>query len=219
MFNRKGNLEASFIIIVFASSAAHRIQRSCGSHVRQEANFQHVEQEVLIVDAIHSVKEQHHGSLVVWHETGRHLWLNNLAICCWNKQHNSCKRMLMSTILQRFNTSIHANEQRLSTNESSESLTFAKGGDLHRQADDSHQVLYGHQGPQNGPDPQSFTLTSLDQLQMQNIYILNQSNLYSSKTGLLMLKNKIPKSYFTIWALKAGQKSAKNSNQLMKCML
>lgn len=41
-------------------------------------------------------------------------------------------------------------------------LTFSKVWYLDRQADDSHQVLYGHQGPQDGPDPQSLTLPSLD---------------------------------------------------------
>lgn len=61
--------------------ASHCVQGSSSSHVRQEANFQHMEQEVLIVDAVHSVQEQHHGGLVVWHKTRRHLWLNDLTIC------------------------------------------------------------------------------------------------------------------------------------------
>lgn len=43
-------------------------------------------------------------------------------------------------------------------------LTFAVGRDLHGQANDANQVLNGHQGPQDGPDPQSFTFTGLDQL-------------------------------------------------------
>ena len=43
-------------------------------------------------------------------------------------------------------------------------LTFAVGRDLHRQADDSYQVLNGHQRPQDGPDSESFALACLDQL-------------------------------------------------------
>lgn len=60
---------------------SHRIQRSCSSHVRQEANLKHMKQEVLVINTVHSVEEEHHGGLVVWHKTGRHLGLNNLAIC------------------------------------------------------------------------------------------------------------------------------------------
>ena len=44
-------------------------------------------------------------------------------------------------------------------------LTFSKGGDLQRQADDPHQVLDGDQRPQDGPDPQRLSLPRLDQLQ------------------------------------------------------
>lgn len=44
-------------------------------------------------------------------------------------------------------------------------ITFPKGRDLHWEADDSHQVLNGHEGSQNGPDPQSLAFPSLNQLE------------------------------------------------------
>lgn len=47
----------------------------------------------------------------------------------------------------------------------SQVFTFSKRRNLNRKADDSHQILNRDQRPQNGPDPQSLTLTSLDQLQ------------------------------------------------------
>lgn len=46
----------------------------------------------------------------------------------------------------------------------SQVFTFSKRRDLNRKADDSHQILNRDQRPQDGPDPQSLTLTSLDQL-------------------------------------------------------
>lgn len=46
--------------------------------------------------------------------------------------------------------------------------TFAIGGELHREADDSHQVFNGDQRTQDGPDPQSLTLAGLDQLDRVN---------------------------------------------------
>lgn len=46
----------------------------------------------------------------------------------------------------------------------SEVFTFPKRRNLNRKADDSYQILNRDQGPQNGPDPQSLSLTSLNQL-------------------------------------------------------
>lgn len=46
----------------------------------------------------------------------------------------------------------------------SKQFTFSKTRNLNRKADYTHQVLNRDQRPQNGPDPQSLTLTSLDQL-------------------------------------------------------
>ncbi len=46
--------------------------------------------------------------------------------------------------------------------------TFAKGGDLNRKANDSHQVFNGYERPQDGSDSQSFTFTCLDQLWVKN---------------------------------------------------
>lgn len=50
-------------------SRTYRIQRRRGSEVRQEANLQHLEQEALVLDAVNSVQEEHHGGLVVGTET------------------------------------------------------------------------------------------------------------------------------------------------------
>lgn len=50
-------------------SRTYCIQRCRGSEVRQEANLQHLEQEALVLDAINSVQEEHHGGLVVGTET------------------------------------------------------------------------------------------------------------------------------------------------------
>ena len=44
-------------------------------------------------------------------------------------------------------------------------VTFSKTRNLNRKADDSHQILNRDQRPQDGPDSQSLTLSSLDQLQ------------------------------------------------------
>lgn len=63
----------------------HRVQRGWSSHIRKEANLQDMEQEVLIINAINSIQEQHHGRLVVRYKTGRHFWLNNLTICSFDK--------------------------------------------------------------------------------------------------------------------------------------
>lgn len=46
----------------------------------------------------------------------------------------------------------------------SQVFTFSKSGNLNRKTYDSHQILNRDQRPQNGPDPQSLTLTSLYQL-------------------------------------------------------
>lgn len=43
-----------------------------------------------------------------------------------------------------------------------EDPTFAVRGELHREADDSNQVLNGDQRTQDGPDPQSLAFASLD---------------------------------------------------------
>jgi len=51
-------------------SLTHRVQRCTGSQVRQEADLQHLEQEALVLDAVHSFQEEHHGGLVVRTETG-----------------------------------------------------------------------------------------------------------------------------------------------------
>lgn len=40
--------------------------------------------------------------------------------------------------------------------------TFAQGGDLQREADDAHEVVQGHEGAQDGADPQSFAFAGLD---------------------------------------------------------
>lgn len=58
------------LAVLRLSFPTHRVQRGCSSHVRQETNLQHMKQEVLVVNTIHSVKEQHHRGLVVWDETG-----------------------------------------------------------------------------------------------------------------------------------------------------
>lgn len=47
-----------------------------------------MKQEVLVINTVHSVEEEHHGGLVVWHKTGRHLGLNNLAICGLDSKKN-----------------------------------------------------------------------------------------------------------------------------------
>lgn len=39
-----------------------------------------MEQEILVVNTVHSVQEEHHGSLVIWHKTGRHLWLYDAVV-------------------------------------------------------------------------------------------------------------------------------------------
>lgn len=41
-------------------------------------------------------------------------------------------------------------------------VTFSKTRNLNRKADDSHQILKRDQRPQDSPDPQSLTLSSLD---------------------------------------------------------
>lgn len=61
-------------------SFTHPVQRCRGSEVRQEAHLQHVEQESLVLNAVHSFQEENHGSLVVRTETGRHVRLCDGAI-------------------------------------------------------------------------------------------------------------------------------------------
>lgn len=48
----------------------HCIKGGCSPHVWKETDFQHMQQEVLIVNAVDSVQEEHHGGLVVRHEAG-----------------------------------------------------------------------------------------------------------------------------------------------------
>lgn len=134
-----------YTCVLVKSFATHSVQRSWSSHVRQEADLQNMQQEVLVINSIHSIKEQHHGGLVVWHKTGRHLGLNNLTICGLDRRSHICRKMpkygqilYIYTICSDKIRTLH--------------LTFAVGRNLHRQADDSHQVLYGHQRPQDGPD-------------------------------------------------------------------
>lgn len=61
-------------------SRTYRIQRRRGSEVRQEANLQHLEQEALVLDAVNSVQEEHHGGLVVGTETSWHVRFGHCAI-------------------------------------------------------------------------------------------------------------------------------------------
>lgn len=46
----------------------HRVQRGSCPHVGQESHIQHVQQEVLVLNAIYPVQEEHHRSLVVGHK-------------------------------------------------------------------------------------------------------------------------------------------------------
>lgn len=48
--------------------AAHRVQRGGCPHVWQEPYVQHMQQEFLVLDAIYTVQEEHHGRLVVRHK-------------------------------------------------------------------------------------------------------------------------------------------------------
>lgn len=59
---------------------AYRIQRRRCPEVRQETDLQHMHQKVLVLDAVHPLQEEHHGSLVVGAETGRHIGLRHRAI-------------------------------------------------------------------------------------------------------------------------------------------
>lgn len=61
-------------------SFTDRVQRCRGSEVRQEANLQHVEQEGLVLNTVHTFQEEHHGSLMVRTETCRHVRLCHGAI-------------------------------------------------------------------------------------------------------------------------------------------
>lgn len=141
-------------ICIYKSFSTDSVQRSWSPHVWQEADLQDMQQELLVINTVDSVKEQHHGGLVVWDKTCRHLWLNYLTICGLDRSnHNErrCQNMLKYyTFTQYIQSTLY--------------LTFAVGRNLHWQADNSHQVLYGHQRPQDGPDSQSFTLACLDQL-------------------------------------------------------
>lgn len=56
------------------------VQRGSSSHVRQKSYFQNMEQEILVVNAIYSVQEEHHWSLVIWYKTSRHLWFDDAVI-------------------------------------------------------------------------------------------------------------------------------------------
>lgn len=76
------------LAVLFMFFLTHRVQRGCSSHIRKEANLQDMKQEVLIINAINSIQEQHHGRLVVWYKTGRHFWLNNLSICSFDKRNH-----------------------------------------------------------------------------------------------------------------------------------
>jgi len=86
------------------SFASHRVQRGCSSHVRQEADLEHMKQEVLVVDAVHSVEEQHHGGLVVWQKTGGHLRLKDLPICGYGRKKSDANVPKYCTLAQRIHT-------------------------------------------------------------------------------------------------------------------
>lgn len=110
-----------------------------------------MQQEVLVLNAIHSVQEKHHGCLVVRHEGCRHLRLNQCAIY---------RRGWWGVSMCSFPASLN--------NSTSPHLppTFAQGGDLQWEADDAHEVIQGHEGPKDGTDPQGLTLTGLNQLEV-----------------------------------------------------
>ena len=78
-------------------------------------------------------------------------------------------------------------------NSSGSLLTFSKSRNLNGEADDPYQVLNGNQGAQDGSDPKSLTLTSLDQLQDQkpkDEAMKQQTNLeFHSKNKHLQVEN------------------------------
>lgn len=59
---------------------AHRVEGGGGAEVWQEAHVQQLEEEALILDAVHAVQEEHHGGLVVRTETRRHVGLRHRAV-------------------------------------------------------------------------------------------------------------------------------------------
>lgn len=113
-----------------------------------------MQQEVLVLNAVHSVQEKHYGCLVVRHEGCGHLRLYQRPIygqggwgvsLCFTP---SCS--LPASLSRHFLPP----------------STFAQRGDLQWEADDAHKVVQGHKGPKDGSDPQGLTLSRLDQLEM-----------------------------------------------------
>lgn len=80
---------------------AHRVQRRRGSKVRQKADLQQLEQEALVLDAVNSVQEEHHGGFVVRAERGGHVGLGHCAV--WRLNTNKEEKKLVC--LARFQTS------------------------------------------------------------------------------------------------------------------
>lgn len=58
-----------FFLQVQLCVEAYCVQRGSSSHVREKPNLQDMEQEILIINTVHSVQEKDHGSLVIWHKT------------------------------------------------------------------------------------------------------------------------------------------------------
>lgn len=59
---------------------AYCVQRGSSSHVREKSNLQDMEQEILVVNTVHSVQEKDHGSFVIWHKTSWHLWFYDTVV-------------------------------------------------------------------------------------------------------------------------------------------
>lgn len=59
---------------------AYGVQRGSSSHVREKSDLQDMEQEILVVNTVHSVQEKDHGSLVIRHETSWHLWFDDTVV-------------------------------------------------------------------------------------------------------------------------------------------
>ena len=68
-------------------------------------------------------------------------------------------------------------------------LTFSKRRNLHWQANDSNQVLNGHQRPEDCSDPQSLTFTCLNELGTATQTI--QIHVPPSPIHYIILKNRI----------------------------
>lgn len=125
-----------------------------------------MQQEVLVLDAIHAVQEKHHGCLVVRHEGCRHLWLNQCAIY---------RPGWWDVSLCFYPASLPQPPPP--------PPTFAQSGDLQWEADDAHKVIQGHERPEDGTDPQGFTLTGLNQLEMVDRVIIGVALDNSARSG------------------------------------